>query len=232
MQLRTLPVADIQADPDFNCRSNFTMQSVEELSSSIKKYGLLSPLIITEDNELIAGFRRLRALKMAHELEVTAVVTDIDLKTARILNLLENVERKQLSLLEEAKSIAATFPDTPLPVIADKLNRPKRWVKIRQKLLGMEDEILKAADSGRITEGHLVRLQQADKGARKGLLNKFLAEMEKPAATRPTRTQRKVRDMLVKLAAMEACQAALAALYWVEHGITDEQLVSRANHDK
>jgi len=148
-----LPVKDIQVDETWNVRGRIFAQSIEELVASINEIGLQTPVIVwlTDSGELklVAGFRRMKAIKyLKHETVLSLIRTPLTEQQARVLNLIENLERQNLNMLEEARGIEAAFSGVGIHEIAKKINRPSRWVHARRRLLTMPDEVqqLAAAD--------------------------------------------------------------------------------------
>lgn len=140
-----IKVADVFFDWEFNCRDQFSLESVRELADTIKAEGLHFPLVVQpceEDDKLkwrlVCGHRRFRAVT-AHLgwTQIPAMIRD-DLtdQQARMLNLRENLERRDLNILEEAKAIKAIFPDgVSLRVGAEAFSRSERWVQSRLRLM-------------------------------------------------------------------------------------------------
>lgn len=150
-----VPLNDIWVDYSFNCRNSFTPQSVKALADSIEKVGGLeipvilqrredSQLSFSEPYRLIAGFRRHEAIKTFLkrdwiEANIRYSLSDAD---AEILNLTENLERKDLNPLEEAQAITRRFPPgTSLRTIATALNRDTHWVHQRLRLMELPEEL-------------------------------------------------------------------------------------------
>ncbi len=151
-----IPLVDIYYDESFNCRGSFTLQSVVELSDSIKEIGLQFPVVVQPwENRyrLIAGHRRYKACTVFLKWDkIPAVIrADLDEHQARLLNLTENLERKDLNMLEEALAIQALYPEgVSLRVAAKELKRPTRWVHTRQRLVQLPEEIQQMAAAGRL----------------------------------------------------------------------------------
>lgn len=152
-----LPVDDIFYDSDFNCRGGFLAQSVHELSQSIEENGLQFPIVVQPINKpgykyrLLAGHRRFKAITVFLKKAVIPAVVRKDLTDhqCRILNLMENVERKDLNMLEEAKAIRNLYPKgISLRKAAAELKRPTRWVHARLRLLELPPEIQMWAAAG------------------------------------------------------------------------------------
>ena len=151
-----IPVADIFYDESFNCRGAFTLQSVSELADSIGEIGLQFPVVVQPWEgrfRLIAGHRRYKAcIVFLKWVKIPAVVrTDLNEHQARLLNLTENLERKDLNMLEEALAIQAMYPEgVSLRMAAAELKRPTRWIHTRLRLTQLPEEIQQLAAAGRI----------------------------------------------------------------------------------
>ena len=96
----------------FQPRLSFDEDALNELAASIKEHGIIQPLILRDlgnKYEIIAGERRYKAALIAGVLEVPAVVGQMDDQTSAELALIENIQRKDLSAIEEAKSYKKTL---------------------------------------------------------------------------------------------------------------------------
>lgn len=151
-----IPIEEIFYDESFNCRGAFTLQSISELAESIGEIGLQFPVVVQpwkNGYRLIAGHRRYRACIVFLKWDkIPAVVrTDLNEHRARLLNLTENLERKDLNMLEEALAIQAMYPEgVSLRMAAAELKRPTRWVHTRLRLTQLPEEIQQLAAAGRI----------------------------------------------------------------------------------
>jgi ParB family chromosome partitioning protein len=143
-------------------RMYFDEEKLDELSQSIKTHGVLQPLVAVrngEHYELIAGERRLRASKKAGLATVPVVVHDegkFDSQKKLELALIENIQRHDLNVIEEAKSyqkLANEF-DLPQEEIAMRAGKSRAVVANRIRLLALPVEIQKGLIAGDITEGH------------------------------------------------------------------------------
>ncbi len=102
--LQQIPVDHIRTNPD-QPRTHFDDESLEELAGSLKEVGLLQPIVVTGDGEdfvLIAGERRWRAAKRAGLHVISAVVRETSGRSTLVEALVENVQRQDLTPLEEA----------------------------------------------------------------------------------------------------------------------------------
>lgn len=104
-----LPVDAIRPNP-YQPRRHFDQKALEELAESIKSYGVLQPISVRRQTasiyELVAGERRLRASKLAGLETVPVIVTDFDESDSALVALLENLQREDLSYMEEAQGYA------------------------------------------------------------------------------------------------------------------------------
>ncbi|MEB3884084.1 ParB/RepB/Spo0J family partition protein [Lyngbya sp. CCY1209] len=103
----TLPIAKLKP-PDYQPRQHFDPDKLEELAETIRKHGILEPLLVRpvgDRYEIIAGGRRYRAAKLAGLTDVPVVVRELDNKQALELALLENVQREDLNPVEEAEGM-------------------------------------------------------------------------------------------------------------------------------
>ena len=211
-----IPLKDIFYDESFNCRGAFTVQSLNDLSASISKIGLKFPIAVQpwEDHyRLLAGHRRFKAVnKLLGWKTIPAVIyKGLDEHQARILNITENLERKDLNILEEAKAIAALYPDgVSLRVAAKELKRPTRWVHIRLRLLELPEKVQMKAALGLLSAVNIeaiCQLPEEEQVAAAEMLAKFKKEVgtrkvgRKVPITRSFR-DRKSKDQLSKMAAL------------------------------
>jgi len=166
----SIQCSDIFYDGVFNCRGEFTLQSVQELANSIRDNGLKFPIVVQPAADvpgiplgfkfrIVTGHRRLKAVtKWLGWSEIASrLVIDLTEKQAGIFNLIENLERKDLNVLEEAKGIQKQFPNSTDREIARELAKYPMWVCRRRILLRQPEEIQKMAASGRLT---LIQVQE------------------------------------------------------------------------
>ena len=108
LKLVRLPVDRILPNPS-QPRRVFDRDELVSLAQSIRENGLLQPITVRRDSDgaylLVAGERRLRAAKLAGLQEIPALVTDCDRESSAVLALLENLQRQDLNLFEEANAL-------------------------------------------------------------------------------------------------------------------------------
>jgi ParB/RepB/Spo0J family partition protein len=234
-----IPIWNILYDESFNCRGSFTLQSVAELSDSIKELGLQFPVVVQPwrgQYRLIAGHRRYKACTMFLKWEsIPATVrTDLDEHGAQILNLVENLERKDLNMLEEAFALQAIYPDgVSLRVAAKELKKPTRWVHCRQRLLQLPEDIQQLAAAGRITAIDIEALWNLPEDERSEAAKKIVTIKGRPGKKLPTKLRRgfrprKTKEQLSKMTGvlLNAGIAGLPArlLAWAAGYLTDRDI--------
>lgn len=189
-----IPVGEIFYDPDFNCRTSFTLESVKELADSIGQHGLTYPIVVQPWEQapykyrLLAGHRRFKAVTTFLKWDTipASVRPCLSEWEARKLNLIENLERKDLNILEEARAIARLFPDgATINEVKTELSRPYRWAYTRLRLLQLPEEIQQMVAAGRLLQSDIETLDRVEGG-----LNAKLAAAEAIIANRQERTKR------------------------------------------
>ena len=105
--LKTLKITEVEPNRE-QPRKNFNQESLEELSESIKTYGIIQPIVVSKEDgyyAIIAGERRWRAAKLAGLEEVPAIIRESDEQTNREISLIENIQREDLNPYEKALGI-------------------------------------------------------------------------------------------------------------------------------
>ena len=157
----TLRIAEVEPRSD-QPRKQFEKEALEALADSIATYGVLQPILVRQNPnfegsfEIIAGERRWRAAKMAGLTEIPAIVLDgDDLKTAQIA-VIENVQREDLNVVEEAfayKSLIDQFGLTQ-DEVAKQVGKSRPAVANLLRLLDLPEEVLEQLKAGDLTAGH------------------------------------------------------------------------------
>ena len=159
-------------------RSLFDQQSIDELATSIEENGLLQPITVRETftgYELIAGERRYRACKQLNMEKISAIVIEAgEVKTA-ILALIENIQREDLSAIEEANGYLQMIRLTGLTQneLAQKVGKTQSTIANKIRLLNLNEEVQQAISSKQITERHGRALLSLNEEEQKEALNKI-----------------------------------------------------------
>lgn len=163
-QLQNIPLTEILYDDQFNCRGAISPMDVADLAKDIERDGLLQPIGLSLLEQpingckykLLMGHRRYRAHEILKRKTIKAVVRNevINELDARVLNLKENVNRKQLNLYQEAMAIKP-MKDLGLTEaqVGERLGASRGWIQVRFMLLKLPHEIQQEAAAGWLTQG-------------------------------------------------------------------------------
>ncbi len=151
-------IEDIKPDPK-QPRRNFDQQAIDELASSIERYGILQPIVVTKINDqyvIIAGERRWRAAQKTKLTHVPALVRSIEELERLEIGLIENMQRVDLSPIEQAVSIARLTEqfNVSLQDVATRLGKAHTTVVNTVRLLQLPDFARHALENSKISEGH------------------------------------------------------------------------------
>ena len=140
-------------------RRNFNEHELRELAESIKRYGMIQPLVVTQTGagyELIAGERRLRAAKILGLASVPAIVRQADEQQQLELALVENLQREDLNAIEAALAYRKLIDEFNLSQdeLAARLGKSRPVITNTLRFLNLPEEIQAALIDGRINEGH------------------------------------------------------------------------------
>lgn len=165
-------------ESDLNPRKEFGLDELKGLAETMKAQGVLEPLIVREISngkgaayEIIAGARRFRAAKIAGLAEVPCLVRDVDDRQAMELMLVENLQRKDLSALEEADGYAELVKKAAYDVkaIAAKIGRGIGYVYARLKLVDLAPGPRQLVESEKLSPAHAVRIARLDPAVQKDI---------------------------------------------------------------
>jgi ParB family chromosome partitioning protein len=155
-----LPIHDIKPNP-FQPRKTVDPTALEELVSSIKQAGLLQPVVVRRapangGYELIAGERRLRACQQLGWERIPAVQRDADDRTLLTLALIENLQRDDLSPVDEARGYERLIAEFKLAQqdVADAVGRDRSTVANALRLLKLPEDVLGMVHEGHLSVGH------------------------------------------------------------------------------
>ncbi|MEW6558289.1 MAG: ParB/RepB/Spo0J family partition protein [Elusimicrobiota bacterium] len=171
-----LPVNKIKPNK-YQSREKFDEQEINELANSILDHGLAQPIIVSPPQkdgiyELVAGERRWRATIVAGLPEIPAIVKPVSEKESFILSLIENLQRKDLNPIEEAKGYKRLMTEFNLRQddLAKTLGKARSTVANIIRLLSLPQQIQDAISAGKITEGHARAIASIDDPLKQRLL--------------------------------------------------------------
>lgn len=155
----TLKLSELEANKD-QPRINFNDDSLKELASSIASHGLIQPIVVkplaSGKYKIIAGERRSRACKMAGVTEVPVIIKDINDAEIMELALIENLQRENLSAVEEAKgykSLMDSYGFTQEKV-SSSVGKSRSYVANTLRLLNLPKIVVERLENNEISVGH------------------------------------------------------------------------------
>jgi ParB family chromosome partitioning protein len=154
-----LALSELKPNP-FQPRQAMDEENLEELAASIKENGLLQPVVVrgTEDGswQVVAGERRYRAVQELGWTHVPVVVRDVDDRTMLVLALIENLQREDLSPLDEAHAYSRLVNEFGLTQaqVAERVGRDRSTVTNTIRLLALPEAVRELLARGRISAGH------------------------------------------------------------------------------
>ena len=164
-------------------RRNFDEDRIIALCESIKKHDILQPIIVKADNNgkymIIAGERRYRASIMAKKKEIPAIIKEIPVKEVMEIALLENLQRENLNIIEEAmayKNLIESYNSTQ-EEIASLVGKSRPYITNTMRLLNLSKEVIKYIELDEISPGHgKALLRVSDKKKQVELAQKIIKE--------------------------------------------------------
>lgn len=154
-----LPLEQICTNPD-QPRKFFAEEELNDLKNSIAEYGVLQPVIVKKERSgeysLIAGERRVRAAKLAGLTKIPAIVKDFDDRDAALISVVENVQRENLSYIEEAYAYKRLIDEFELTQgeLADKIGKRQSTISNKLRILTLPPDIQKKLAEAKLTERH------------------------------------------------------------------------------
>lgn len=156
--VKEIPVSEIRPNP-YQPRKTFNEQALEELSLSIKNYGVFQPIIVKKSikgYDLIAGERRLIATKMAGLNTIPAIVKEFTDDQMREISLLENIQRENLTAIELAWAYKGIIDNLDIRQedLAQKIGKSRSHITNTLGLLNLPEDVQKMILDGKISMGH------------------------------------------------------------------------------
>ena len=179
-QIREVPVGKILPNPA-QPRLSYDEDSLMELASSIREHGVLQPILVRPSGaqfELIAGERRWRASRMAERATIPAIVVDFDESTALEVSIIENLQREDVSPLEEATMFRRMTEAFGYSVrqLAQKLGKDKGYIENRLRLSDAPADIRELVSLRKDTISHAYELMKiGDERQRRRLAKRIVA---------------------------------------------------------
>ena len=180
-QLTVLNMKDILPNR-FQPRIRFDEEKLEELAESIGKYGVIQPIVVrpvSNKFEIIAGERRYKASKLANKSTIPAIIINLSDKDSEEIALLENIQRQELSPIEEAVSYKRILDMGYITQegLAKKLGKSQSTIANKIRLLNLDDEVQSYLLNNKISERHARSLLRiSDKEAQVHMLHRIVSE--------------------------------------------------------
>lgn len=181
--VKVIPVDRIESNPR-NPRLAFDQESLEELASSIREHGVLQPILVRPVDEnrfqLVAGERRWRASKIAGQLTIPALVEDIDDDTAMEISIIENLQREDISVLDEAAMYDRMIREHGYSIrkLAEKLGKDKGYLENRLRLADAPPEVRELVSLRKDTLSHAYELMKVSDPKKRRKLAEQVARNE------------------------------------------------------
>lgn len=166
--VKNIKIIDIEPNKE-QARKIFDEESIDELANSIKEYGLIQPIIVTQKGkyyEIVAGERRWRASKRAGLTEIPAIVREDDERRNKEISLIENIQREDLNPIEKARGIKVLMEEYDLTQqkVADILGKSRSSIANTVRILNLDERVIELALQGKLTEGHCKALMAITDG--------------------------------------------------------------------
>ncbi len=166
-EVQLIPIHIIKPNP-YQPRREFDQDSIEELACSIKSYGLIQPITVRRlysgEYELVAGERRMRACSLAGMLKIPAMVTNLSDNDSALVALLENIQRCELSFIEEAEAYRNLLYRHGLTQeeLAVRLGKNQSSVANKIRLLKLSSPVRELIRTNGLSERHARALLKLD----------------------------------------------------------------------
>jgi ParB family chromosome partitioning protein len=209
-----LPIGKIEPNPE-QPRNQFNEDGLEELADSVKKYGILQPLLVKKHDdfyEIIAGERRWRAAKMAGLKEVPVIIGDYTENQILEIALIENIQREDLNPIEEALAYKKLMEEFHLKQdeVAEKVSKSRATITNSLRLLKLDERVQNMLSEEMISMGHaraLLAIENGDKQYETAMkvfdeklsvrdIEKLVKEINNPKQTEQKEEQSEVESIL------------------------------------
>ena len=204
--VKNIKMIEIEPNRD-QARKNFDEEALEELASSIKRYGIIQPIIVSKQKdfyEIVAGERRWRAAKKAGIAEIPAVVRDNNIQMNKEISLIENIQREDLNPIEKARGIRQLIDQYNLTQeqAAETLGMKRSSISNSVRILNLDERVINLALEGKLTESHC-----------KALMSVQDPEKQYDAAVHIVKTSEPVKQLEKNIAVKKEMDPVEAARY-------------------
>lgn len=160
-------------------RTHFEKEKIQELALSIQQNGLLQPIVVRPHNgkyQIVVGERRYRACKLAGLNKIPCIISEYDDKQVDTVSIIENIQREDLSVVEEAKAYQVLLKKHGFlqHELADKVGKKQSTIANKIRLLKLEESVLDALDQKKISERHARAMLSVDHSTQIKVLKEIL----------------------------------------------------------
>ena len=154
-----MPLNKISANPN-QPRKNFDEQALKELSDSIRKHGVIMPIVVNDNKDgtymIIAGERRFRATKLAGLNSIPVVIRNYSAREITAISLIENLQREDLNPIEAATAMKQLMVDYKLTQdeLAERIGKSRPAIANTLRLLNLCPEVIELVAEGKLSAGH------------------------------------------------------------------------------
>ena len=207
--LKKLKITEVEPNKE-QPRKRFEQEALEELAESIKEYGLIQPIVVTQKDgyySIIAGERRWRASKIAGLKEIPAIIREDNEKINSEIALIENMQREDLNPVEKAMGIKTLINNYGMSQeeVAKKLGKGRSTIANWIRVLNLEPRVLEMAKEGKISEGYckaLLAITDPEKQYQTAIQmlerGSTVRQVEKKAKTKETKEEQERNHVLYK----------------------------------
>ena len=154
-----MPLSKIYPNPN-QPRKNFDEQALRELADSIKKHGVIMPIVVNDDHNgkymIIAGERRYRATKLAGLNTIPVIIRNYSEREIKEISLIENLQREDLNPIEAAAAMKQLMVDYKLTQdeLAERIGKSRPAIANTLRLLSLTPDVMQMVAEGRLSAGH------------------------------------------------------------------------------
>ena len=194
--IKEIEISKIKPNP-YQPRLEFNESSIKELAESIKKYGLMQPIVVIKDKDeyiLVSGERRLRAFKLLNKSKIKAIVAPYSLEDLREYALIENIQREDLNSIEIALSLKSLIEEHNYTheELAEIIKKSRSYVTNMLRLLNLPEFVIEKLRNKTLTPGHAKVLSGLDIVNLKDVVQKI--EKEKLSVRETEELVKKLKD--------------------------------------
>ena len=168
--VKSIKIIDIEPNRD-QPRKIFDNESLEELAESIKRYGIIQPIIVNKKDNyyaIVAGERRWRAAKKAGLTEIPCIIRDDDERKNKEIALIENIQREDLNPIDKARGFRQLMDEYGMTQqqLSDTIGISRSGIANTVRILNLDPRVIKLAEEGKLAEGHcrsLMAIQDPEK---------------------------------------------------------------------